>query len=129
MLNKSKAFSGFSVNDSKKAKKFYSEVLGLDVEEDSEMEGLLTLKIAGGNSVMIYSKENHEPATYTILNFPVSDIEKAVDELSERGIRFEKYDGENIKTDAKGICRVGGPLIAWFKDPAGNILSILQEEK
>ena len=127
MLSNSKAFSGFSVDDSKKAKKFYSEVLGLDVEENLEMGGLLTLKITGGNSVILYPKENHEPATFTVLNFPVSDIEKAVDELLKKGVQFEKYDDENIKTDEKGICRGGGPLIAWFKDPAGNILSILQE--
>lgn len=127
MLNNSKAFSGFSVDDSQKAKKFYGEILGLDIEEDAEMEGILTLKPAGGNSIIIYTKENHEPATYTILNFPVKDIEQAVDELTKRGIVFEQYGG-NIKTDKKGIFRGGGPLIAWFKDPAGNILSILQEE-
>ncbi|WP_447637373.1 VOC family protein [Flavobacterium microcysteis] len=127
MLNNSKAFSGFSIDDSQKAKKFYGELLGLNIEEDSEMEGLLTLKLAGGNSIIIYTKENHEPATFTILNFPVKDIEQAVDDLVKRGIIFEQYGG-NIKTDKKGIFRGGGPLIAWFKDPAGNILSILQEE-
>lgn len=127
MLSNSKAFSGFSVNDNNKAKKFYGELLGLNIVEDSEMEGLLTLKLAGGNSIIIYQKDNHEPATFTILNFPVKDIEQAVDELTKQGIVFEQYSG-NIKTDKKGICREGGPLIAWFKDPAGNILSILQEE-
>lgn len=127
MLSNSKAYSGFSVDNSKKAKKFYGELLGLNIEEDPEMEGILTLKLAGGNSIIIYSKENHEPATFTILNFPVKDIEQAVDELTKRGIIFEQYGG-NIKTDEKGIFRGGGPLIAWFKDPAGNILSILQEE-
>lgn len=127
MLSNSKAFSGFSVNDSKKAKKFYGELLGLSIEEDPEMDGLLTLKLAGGNSIIIYQKDNHEPATFTILNFPVKDIEKTVDELTKQGVVFEQYDG-NIKTDKKGIFRGGGPLIAWFKDPAGNILSILQEE-
>lgn len=127
MLSNSKAFSGFSINDSQKAKKFYGELLGLNIEEDPEMEGILTLKLAGGNSIIIYTKENHEPATFTILNFPVRDIEQAVDELTKRGIIFEQYGGD-IKTDQKGICREGGPLIAWFKDPAGNILSILQEE-
>ncbi|MEZ0004750.1 putative enzyme related to lactoylglutathione lyase [Flavobacterium sp. 28YEA47A] len=126
MLSNSKAFSGFSTNDSKKAKKFYGELLGLNIEEDPKMEGILTLKLAGGNSIIIYTKENHEPATFTILNFPVRDIEQAVDELTKRGITFEQYGG-NIKTDKKGIFRGGGPLIAWFKDPAGNILSILQE--
>lgn len=127
MLSNSKAFSGFSVNDNNKTKKFYGELLGLNIEEDPEMEGLLTLKLAGGNSIIIYQKDNHEPATFTILNFPVKDIEQAVDELTKQGIVFEQYGG-NIKTDKKGICREGGPLIAWFKDPAGNILSILQEE-
>ncbi|TPD67258.1 VOC family protein [Flavobacterium microcysteis] len=127
MLSNSNAFSGFSVNDSKKAKKFYGELLGLNIVEDPEMEGVLTLKLAGGNSILIYTKENHEPATFTILNFPVKDIEQVVDELTKQGILFEQYGGD-IKTDKKGIFRGGGPLIAWFKDPAGNILSILQEE-
>ena len=127
MLSNSKAYSGFSVDDSQKAKKFYGKLLGLNIEADPEMEGILTLKLAGGNSIIIYTKENHEPATFTILNFPVRDIEQAVDDLVKRGIIFEQYGG-NIKTDKKGIFRGGGPLIAWFKDPAGNILSILQEE-
>lgn len=127
MLSKSKAFSGFSVDDSKKAKEFYGEVLGLNVEEDPEMEGILTLKITNGTSILLYPKDNHEPATFTILNFPVSDIEKAVDELSKKGISFEQYTINGIQTDKKGIFRGGGPLIAWFKDPAGNILSLLQE--
>lgn len=127
MLSKSKAFSGFSVDDSKKAKKFYSEVLGLTVEEDPEMEGILTLKISNGTSILIYPKDNHEPATFTILNFPVSDIEKAVDELAANGVQFEQYTVDGVQTDKKGIFRGGGPLIAWFKDPAGNILSVLEE--
>ncbi len=127
MLGKSEAFSSFSVNDTGKAKKFYSETLGLEVEEDFEMEGLLTLKIAGGNPVMIYPKPNHVPAAFTVLNFPVSDIEKAVDELTSKGVQFEKYEEENIKTDEKGISRNEGPLIAWLKDPAGNIVSVIQE--
>lgn len=129
MLRKSKAFSGFSVDDSNKAKKFYSEVLGLEVVEDKEMEGILTLKIEGGNSVLIYPKGNrHVPATYTILNFPVWDVDEAVDQLSSRGVKFEKYDDKDFKTDEKGIFRGGGPIIAWFKDPAGNILSVIEEE-
>lgn len=127
MLHKSKAFSGFSVDDSKKAKKFYGEILGLEVEEDPEMEGIITLKITGGTSILIYQKENHEPATFTILNFPVPDIEKAVNELSKKGIQFEHYVVDGTPTDKKGIFRGGGPLIAWLKDPAGNILSILEE--
>lgn len=128
MLGKSKAYSGFSVDNPEKAKKFYSEILGLQVN-DEEMEGLFSLKITGGNSILVYPKENHEPATYTILNFPVSDVEKKVDEMISKGVKFEHYDTKDIKTDAKGIFRDGGPLIAWFKDPAGNILSIIEEEK
>lgn len=124
MLNQSKAFSGFSVDDMAAAKDFYGRVLDLQVEE-GEMS-TLELKLSGGNNVLIYPKPNHQPATFTILNFPVPDIEQAVQWLNERGVRFEQYEGD-IKTDAKGIFRGGGPLIAWFKDPAGNILSVLQE--
>jgi predicted enzyme related to lactoylglutathione lyase len=125
MLNESKAFSGFSVDDIGKAKEFYGRVLGLKVEEQ-EM-GALGLKLAGGNTVFVYPKPDHQPATFTILNFPVSDIEQAVRWANERGVRFEQYEGE-LKTDAKGIFRGEGPLIAWFKDPAGNILSVMQED-
>lgn len=124
MLDTSKAFSGFSVDDVVKARDFYGKTLGLQIE-DEEM-GNLSLRLTGGNSVLIYPKPNHQPATFTILNFPVADIEQAVQWLNDRGVRFEQYEGE-IKTDAKGIFRGGGPLIAWFKDPAGNILSVLQE--
>jgi len=116
------AFSGFSVDDVPKAKEFYGKTLGLEV---SEAHGLLTLHLAGGGRVVIYPKPNHVPATFTILNFPVSDVEKAVDALSGRGVRFEKYEGE-IETDERGIHRGMGPKIAWFKDPAGNILSVLE---
>lgn len=122
MLKDSKAFSGFSVDDIRKAKSFYGETLGLDVSEE---HGMLDLRLAGGTEVLIYPKPNHEPATYTILNFPVDDIEQTVDRLSERGVRFEQYEGE-IETDERGIFRGEGPLIAWFKDPAGNILSVLE---
>lgn len=126
MLKNSKAFSGFSTNDIPKAKEFYSKVLGLEVTE--EMEGiLLSLHIAGGNHVIIYPKENHTPATFTILNFPVDNIEKAVDELTSRGVCMEIYNEGEIKTDTKGIMRGEGPNIAWFKDPAGNILSVIEE--
>jgi predicted enzyme related to lactoylglutathione lyase len=125
MLKNSKAFSGFSVNDIAKAKAFYGERLGLNV---SESNGMLTLHLAGDTAVLIYPKPNHTPATFTILNFPVDDIEKAVDQLSQAGVRFERYEG-SIKTDAKGIFRGGGPLIAWFKDPAGNVLSVLEESR
>jgi catechol 2,3-dioxygenase-like lactoylglutathione lyase family enzyme len=116
-----KAFSGFSVDDIAKAKAFYSQVLGLDVSEE---HGLLTLHIAGGSHIVVYPKPNHTPATFTILNFPVANIDQAVDELTRRGVRFERYEG--IKADEKGISRGNGPNIAWFKDPAGNILSVLE---
>jgi catechol 2,3-dioxygenase-like lactoylglutathione lyase family enzyme len=124
MLTGSHAFSGFSVDDIQKAKEFYSRTLGLEV---SESNGLLTLHLAGGTTVLIYPKPNHTPATFTILNFPVDNIEEAVDRLTKSGVRFERYEGD-LKTDEKGIFRGGGPLIAWFKDPAGNILSVLAEK-
>jgi catechol 2,3-dioxygenase-like lactoylglutathione lyase family enzyme len=125
MLKDTKAFTGFSVSDLSQAKDFYSEKLGLQVEELSM--GLLQLEFNGGSKVIIYPKPNHEPATFTVLNFPVKDVEAAVDWLTGKGVVFEQYD-EPIKTDKRGICRnPGGPAIAWFKDPAGNILSILEE--
>jgi catechol 2,3-dioxygenase-like lactoylglutathione lyase family enzyme len=123
MFTNTKAFSGFSVDDVPKAKKFYSETLGLRVDEE---HGLLTLHIAGDRDILVYPKPDHTPATFTILNFPVDDVDKAVDELTKRGVRFERYDG--LEQDAKGIHRGGGPLIAWFTDPAGNVLSVLQEQ-
>ena len=125
MLGDSKAFSGFSVNDIEKAKEFYGRTLGLKV---SESNGLLTLHLAGGNNVLIYPKPNHTPATFTVLNFPVDDVDQAVDELTKRGVRFEIYDLPEIKTDKKGIMRGNGPTIAWFKDPSGNILSVIEQE-
>jgi predicted enzyme related to lactoylglutathione lyase len=125
MFTNTKAFSGFSVNDIQKAKTFYHEVLGLNVSEMQEMM-ILTLHITGGTDIIIYPKPNHTPATFTILNFPVDNIDKAVDELTNRGVKFLHYDGE-LKTDEKGIFRGGGPKIAWFEDPAGNILSVLQQ--
>ncbi len=125
MLAKSKAFSGFSVNDTQKAKEFYSRTLGLEV---SESNGLLNLHLAGGATVLIYPKPNHTPAAFTILNFPVDIVDKAVDELTKRGVRFEIYNQPNLKTDERGIFRGGGPVIAWFKDPAGNILSVLEQK-
>jgi len=124
MLKDSKAFSGFSVDDIQKAKEFYGQTLGLKV---SESHGLLTLHFAGGNNVLIYPKPNHAPATFTILNFPVGNVDKAVDELAKRGVCFEIYNTPDIKTDEKGIMRGKGPTIAWFKDPAGNIFSVLDE--
>ncbi len=123
MLEDSNAFSGFSVNDIPKAKEFYGRTLGLKV---SESNGLLTLHLAGGNNVLIYPKPNHAPATFTVLNFPVDDVDQAVDELTKRGVRFEIYDLPDIKTDKKGIMRGNGPTIAWFKDPAENILSVIE---
>ncbi|HEX7045214.1 MAG TPA: VOC family protein [Burkholderiales bacterium] len=126
MLGNSRAFSGFSVDDTSKAKEFYGGTLGLDV---SEAHGILTLHLAGGSTVIMYPKPDHRPATYTVLNFPVDDVPATVDELTRRGVRFEIYDAPGIKTDARGIFREsGGPTIAWFKDPAGNILSVLSEE-
>ncbi|HUZ61988.1 MAG TPA: VOC family protein [Hanamia sp.] len=127
MLKHSKAFSGFSVNDIQKAKEFYSGMLGLEVK-DTPM-GLLELNPEGGNHIIIYPKPNHVPATFTILNFPVKNIDESVNELIKKGITFEQYDGP-IKTDEKGICRSGGkgPNIAWFKDPARNILSLIEEK-
>jgi catechol 2,3-dioxygenase-like lactoylglutathione lyase family enzyme len=124
MLGDSKAFSGFSVNDIEKAKEFYGRTLGLKVSESNQ---LLTLHLAGGNNVLIYPKPNHTPAGFTVLNFPVNDVDQAVDELTKRGVRFEIYDLPDIKTDKKGIMRGNGPTIAWFKDPAGNILSVLEQ--
>lgn len=128
MFKHTKAFSGFSVDDTVKAKEFYSQVLGLDVEE-LEMPGILQLNIEGGTKILIYTKSNHAPATFTILNFPVKDINQAVDELTARGVKFKIYDEPNFQTDEKGIFHGGGPKIAWFKDPAGNFLSVLEEEE
>src|SRR5438046_8851473 len=126
MLEASKAFSGFSANDIEKAKEFYGKTLGLKV---SESHGVLMLHLAGDNIVLVYPKPNHVPATFTVLNFPVKDVDQAVDELTKRGVRFEIYDLPDIKTDKKGIMRGNGQTIAWFKDPAGNILSVLEREQ
>ena len=123
MLKDTPAFSGFSVDDVTKARDFYEDVLGLEV---SEAHGNLELHLAGGNNVFVYPKPNHAPATFTVLNFPVENIEQTADALRSRGIKFEKYDGE-IETDERGIFSGAGPKIAWFKDPAGNILSILED--
>jgi catechol 2,3-dioxygenase-like lactoylglutathione lyase family enzyme len=123
MFRETQAFSGFAVPDIAAAKEFYGGTLGLEVSEDN---GLLTLHIAGGRPVMIYPKPDHEPATYTILNFPVADVDAAVDRLSAAGVRFEAYDSDELRTDERGVWRGGGPTIAWFRDPAGNILSVLE---
>lgn len=123
MFENTKAFSGFSVNDIPAAKRFYGETLGLKVTEEN---GLLTLHIAGDRPTLVYPKDDHEPAVFTILNFPVDDVEAAVEALKERGVEFERYEGTPVETDEKGVFRGGGPLIAWFKDPAGNVLSVIQ---
>lgn len=125
MFKDAKAFSGFSVNDLRKAKEFYGETLGLEVVEMPEG---LQLRISGGHKIFIYPKPNHTPATFTILNFPVDDIEQAVDDLTKRGVQFEHYNQGELSTDEKGIARGPGPKIAWFKDPAGNILSVLEQK-
>jgi catechol 2,3-dioxygenase-like lactoylglutathione lyase family enzyme len=122
MFESSKAFSGFAVNDLEAAKTFYSETLGVKV---TEQNGLLTLHLAGGRDTLVYPKPDYTPATYTILNFPVDDVDAAVAELTRRGVIFERYEG--IEQDDKGVARGIGPAIAWFTDPAGNILSVLQE--
>jgi catechol 2,3-dioxygenase-like lactoylglutathione lyase family enzyme len=121
MFTHTEAFSGFAVPDIDAAREFYEGTLG--IETSIEM-GILTLHIAGGRDIVVYPKPDHEPATYTILNFPVDDIDAAVDALAERGVEFERY--EEFEQDEKGVMRDQGPPIAWFRDPAGNILSVLQ---
>lgn len=121
MFKDTKAFSGFAVDDVAVAKQFYGETLGLDVSEDN---GLLTLNLAGDRPVLIYPKDDHTPANYTILNFPVEDVAGAVDELTRRGVTFERYEG--FDQDDRNIAHDAGPLIAWFTDPAGNILAVLE---
>jgi catechol 2,3-dioxygenase-like lactoylglutathione lyase family enzyme len=127
MLKDAKAFGGFSVDDLDAARAFYGGTLGLELED--AWPGFM-LRIAGGNGVLVYPKEDHAPATYTVLNFPVAAIDEAVDELASKGVSFERYEG---MTDEKGVARGRsgnrGPDIAWFKDPAGNILSVLQREE
>ncbi len=127
MLKAKAAFSGFSVDNLEKAKKFYTETLGLKLEDDGMG---LTLSLPNGGSVFVYPKDNHEPATFTILNFVVDDVDKSVDELTKLGVKFEKYEGfhQDEKGIARGIKAKQGPDIAWFKDPAGNILSVLQDK-
>jgi catechol 2,3-dioxygenase-like lactoylglutathione lyase family enzyme len=126
MLTDSEAFSGFAVDDLEKAKQFYGETLGVNVTELDPENGLLELQIAGSRNILVYLKPDHRAANFTILNFRVDDIEETVDELTERGVGFERYDG--FDQDEKGISRGAGPLIAWFTDPAGNILSVLQDQ-
>jgi predicted enzyme related to lactoylglutathione lyase len=125
MFKDSKAFSSFSVNDLQRAKEFYGQTLGLDVKQTPEG---LELRFADGNTTFMYPKPNHTPASFTVLNFLVDDIQDAVDELNDLGISLEQYDLPGLKTDNKGIARGEGPQIAWFKDPAGNILSVIEEQ-
>lgn len=127
MFKNARAFSSFSVNDIGTAKRFYEDTLGLTV---SQPMGQLQLELSGGGRVFLYEKKDHAPATFTVLNIVVDDVERAVEALGERGVRFEHYDREDIETDARGIMRggQGEPTIAWFKDPAGNILSVLEDK-
>jgi catechol 2,3-dioxygenase-like lactoylglutathione lyase family enzyme len=121
MFTNTKAFSGFAVDDVEKAREFYGDTLGLKTSEEN---GLLTLHIADDRPTLVYPRPNHTPAEYTILNFPVDDIDKAVEELTARGVQFERYEG--FDQDERGIMRGEGPPIAWFKDPAGNVLSVIK---
>jgi predicted enzyme related to lactoylglutathione lyase len=125
MFKDTKAFSSFSVNNLQEAKEFYGQTLGLEI---SEMPEGLELHVAGSTRIFIYPKPNHVPATFTILNFPVDNVEEAVRALTKRGVSFEIYDEPDLKTDESGIFRSGGMKIAWFKDRAGNILSVLEEK-
>ena len=126
MFANTKAFSGFAVDDLRKARQFYGETLGLETSIESEEHGLMTLHLAGDRDTLVYEKSDLKPGNYTILNFSVDDIDKAVDALAERGLSFETYEG--FEQDEKGIFRGGGPRIAWFKDPAGNILAVMQTD-
>jgi catechol 2,3-dioxygenase-like lactoylglutathione lyase family enzyme len=125
MLKNARTFGSFSVDDLRKARAFYGETLGVDVIERKEG---LELRFAGGGTFFVYPKPNHTPATFTVLNFAVDSVENAVDQLAKRGVKFETYDEPNLKTDARGIARGQGPTIAWFKDPAGNILSVVEPQ-
>ena len=124
MLSESVAFSGFSVDDIDRAREFYRGTLGLVVLEEN---GMLWLELTGGHRVLVYPKRDHVPATYTVLNFPVDDVEAAVADLTARGVQFERYEGTPVETDEMGVFRGGGPLIAWFTDPAGNVLSVIED--
>lgn len=127
MLRNSKSFSSFSVNDLEDARAFYGEKLGLELKDDPM--GILELHVAGSTPIVIYPKANHVPATFTVLNFPVQNVEETLDDLVKKGVRFEHYNEEDFKTNEKGIFTGEGPVIAWFKDPAGNILSILEQKE
>ena len=127
MFAETKAYSGFAVDDLQKARDFYSGTLGIETSVLDEENGLLTLHLAGGRETLVYVKPDFTPATYTILNFPVGDVEAAVDELSSHGVSFERY--EAFEQDEKGIAHGPGPEVAWFKDPAGNILAVHSEQQ
>ena len=129
MFKTSKAFSSFSADDIDKAKKFYRDMLGIEVSGSPKMKELLNLHIEGSNKVMLYSKPNHIPATFTVLNFPVDDVESTVTDLHKKGVKFEIYNEENLKTDNRGILSGDGMKIVWFKDPAGNILSVIENNQ
>ena len=122
MLKDTKAFSGYSVDDLEAAKRFYGDTLGVTVTENPAGLGL---ELADGQRVFMYPKDDHEPATFTVLNFQAEDVEATVDALTERGVKFERYEGTPIETDEKGLFRGEGPLIAWFKDPAGNVIAVI----
>ncbi len=122
MLRESRAFAGFSSNDIQACREFYANTLGLDVTED---HGILRIRFAGGGSTIVYPKPDHQPASFTVLNFPVADVDATVDELVAAGVRFEHYEG--FEQDERGVWRGEGPTIAWFKDPAGNIFSVIAE--
>ena len=126
MLTDSPAFSGFSANDLEKARSFYEDTLGLRVTVMAEMGGMLRLHLGGDTEVLVYPKPDHTPATFTVLNFPVPDVEQTVDQLAARGVRFERYEG--FDQDEKGIARGQGPDIAWFTDPAGNVFSVIKQD-
>ncbi len=124
MLKESRAFSGIAVRDVEEARRFYGDVLGLTVEP-GEM-GMAVVRLGGDTPVLLYPKPDHEPAGYTVLNFPVPDVEAAVLALRDRGVEFERYEGTQVETDEVGVFRGGGPLIAWFTDPSGNVLSVIE---
>jgi len=127
MLTPADAFHGFAVHDTEAARAFYADALGVEVT-DAEMGGIIRLHLGGGTPTIVYPKPDHVPAAYTILNFPVDDVEATVDELTARGVVFERYEGTPVETDAKGVFRGGGPLIAWFTDPSGNVLSVIARD-
>ncbi len=125
MVDPTKAFHGFAVPDTDAARAFYSDVLGIEVTEEHD---ILRLQLGGGTPTIVYPKPDHVPAVYTVLNFPVPDVEAAVDELTAKGVVFERYEGTPAETDEKGVFRGASPLIAWFTDPAGNVFSVIAED-